>query len=192
MGLAPDDAFLKGANLNCDIEAIRASFSPEEIAAFERALPPHVAELFRTRHPAASWVSVRDMLALYAECFERLCGRDLGRMRVVGRVSTGRDLKTVHRAFIKILSPSFVIRRASLVWRSSFKNWGDVCVVAETPTSVRFRFATMPGATAELWQMVAGGNDAISEAIRVREPKVVISEGGGAGDDFAVIDITWR
>jgi len=62
-------------------------------------------------------------------------------MREVGRFAAEHDLKTIHRLFLRLASPAYVIERSAGFWRR-FQDSGTWSVVREPPNRMR---ATLSG-----------------------------------------------
>lgn len=62
-------------------------------------------------------------------------------MTAVGRHAAERDLKTIHRLFLRMANPAFVVERSTGYWRR-FQDSGEWSVERESPTRMR---ATLRG-----------------------------------------------
>jgi hypothetical protein len=108
-----------------------------------------------------------------------------------GKGATLKNFRTVHKVFVQILNPSWVIRRGGAVWGSYYRDFGGPPEVVESgDRRVVFRFFGV-GGHAAFWTSIMGSMEAICELTRVVNPKQKVLEGGGDGCDQLLLEIVW-
>jgi hypothetical protein len=93
-------------------------------------------------------------------------------IRRLGKASSARDMSTVHRFLLKLASPAFAISQAARIMGLYMKEHGSE-QIESSPGAVRMRLR-IPGASAELWEDVAGGTEAILEGTGVRQGQISV------------------
>jgi hypothetical protein len=94
---------------------------------------------------SVGWYEIRLSDAVNRAMVDVLGGGDMDVIRALGRYSAEQDLTRVHRLFLRLANPAYVIERLTEFW-ARFQDSGKWTVVRETPTRAR---ATLEGWGAE-------------------------------------------
>ncbi len=144
-------------------------------------------------HPptASEWLDVRHFLAMMDAPRKAALSNWQALAYDSGYAATRRTFKTVHRVFIQMLDPAWVIRRTGNAWGSYYKDFGGPPDVVESSAKhVLLRFHGT-GAHAAFWHHIRGGLGAICELTRLKEPKQTLVDGGVDGCDEMLVRIDW-
>jgi hypothetical protein len=119
---------------------------------------------------------------------ETIGGRPEGVMEACGRFAAERDLRTIHRLFLRLANPAYVIERSAGFWRR-FQDSGTWSVVRTPPNRVRATLRDW-GSTEELtcvrlgaymfrlFQLVGANNGKLDRiACRARGDDACVFEG---------------
>jgi hypothetical protein len=136
------------------------------------ALPTYVADAFRYHSIISSgWYPMDWYTELLRTAVSIAPGVPL-LLRRLGKASSAHDMTTVHRFLLKLASPTLAISQVPRILGLYMKEH-DSEQIESVPGAVRIRIR-IPGASAELWEDVAGGAEAILEATGVRRPQLSI------------------
>jgi hypothetical protein len=109
----------KGAGFNSLVAVLRDDFlSAEQLAELLRKLPAETAEAIQTPPLPMAWIPCTRYGDLLSGVLEHSFRGDEERVVELGRRAFLYDLKTLYRVFIKLMSPGFVIDRASRIWQT--------------------------------------------------------------------------
>jgi hypothetical protein len=113
---------VKGTALAVVTDFIRGKFGPEGLERWLGALAPEAARAYREGIQINHWYPLRE---LYLEPTAVMCqlffGGDPGAAREIGRFSADFALKGVYKAFVKMTSVNFFIKRASLLMTTYYQ-----------------------------------------------------------------------
>lgn len=113
---------VKGTALAVVPDFIRERFGPEGLERWLAALEPQAAQAYRDGIQINHWHSLREF---YLEPTKTMCqmffGGDPGAAREIGRFSAEFALKGVYKAFVKLTSVNFFIKRASLLMTTYYQ-----------------------------------------------------------------------
>jgi hypothetical protein len=107
----------------------------------------------------------------------------------MGAEMTKRDLGGIYRAFLRIVSPRFVLSAGSRIFSTYFRP-GSMRVVETRSGFVRVVFDGCAGFDRNMWQDVLGGCQATLEAAGANAVRLHI-EGGGGDRDTQTTAIAW-
>jgi hypothetical protein len=109
----------KGAGFNSLVAVLKNEFlSAEEFAGLVRKLPPETAEAIQTPPLPMQWIPCARYGDLLSGVLKHAFRGDEERVVELGRRAFLYDLKTLYRVFIKLMSPGYIIDRASRVWHT--------------------------------------------------------------------------
>jgi hypothetical protein len=137
--VAPPTA--KGAGFNSIVAILRDELlSAEEFAGFVRKLPPETAEAIQTPPLPMEWIPCARYGDLLSGLLKHAFRGDEERVVELGRRAFLYDLKTLYRVFIKLMSPGYVIDRASRIWLTYNRDNGALSArkVGETRCEVHY------------------------------------------------------
>jgi hypothetical protein len=115
----------KAAGFNSVVAVLRdALLGPDEFGAVMARLPAETAEAIRSPPLPVQWIPCERYGDLVATALKYGFAGDEEKLVEMGRRAFLHDLKTLYRVFIKFMSPSYVIRRASSLWLTYNRNNG--------------------------------------------------------------------
>lgn len=154
-----------------------------------RALPSELrTALANGAIVAGGWYPVAWKCALH-DAGKRVTG-DANLAWVMGREMTLRDLQGVYRAFVRVVSPRFVLSFGAQLF-SSYLRPGAMRVLENRKGFVRVAFAGCEGFSRDLWQDVLGGCEGALSAAGARLIRLRVEEGGREGDGHATVVAWW-
>lgn len=109
----------KGTAFFHDQEYTLRTYGPEAWAQVLHAMPPTAAEA-RSGIVAVGWYD--DALLVQTLCAVEavLRERDPQIIETLGRYAAEQDLTRIHRVFLRMATPAFVLERATNLWRRFF------------------------------------------------------------------------
>lgn len=110
--------------------------------------------------------------------------------RQFGRRAGKMNFTTVHRAFLRVLAPEWVIARASRVY-GQYVSAGTMRIVESKSGMVRAVFEGCVGYDRNIWQSTIGQCEAVLELCGARNVRVRIHEGGEDGDEHLELSAFW-
>jgi hypothetical protein len=181
----------KGAGFNSVVAVLRdGMLGPDDFATLVRRLPPETATAIKTPPLSVQWIPCERYGELVSTALVHAFDGDEEQLVEMGRRAFLHDLKTVYRVFIKLLSPGFVIDRASRLWLTynrdngllTAKRVGDRCCEVSYEKIV----AVYPG----FWSYQRGCLLAAVQATGYPDVTVVISRPGDAQGN-AMFTVDW-
>jgi hypothetical protein len=117
----------KGAGFNSIVAVLRDEFlKGEEFAGLVRKLPAETAAVIQTPPLPMEWIPCARYGDLLSGVLKHSFRGDEQRVVELGRRAFLYDLKTLYRVFIKLMSPGFVIDRASRIWQTYNRDNGSL------------------------------------------------------------------
>jgi hypothetical protein len=109
---------------------------------------------------------------------------------IMGEEMTRRDLSGIYRAFLRVVSPRYVLSAGSRIFSTYFRP-GSMRVVERRSGFVRVAFNECMGFDRNLWQDTLGGCQATLEAAGASTVRLRLESGGGDGDSVATAVAWW-
>jgi hypothetical protein len=107
----------KAAGFNSVVASLRdGMLDAEAFAKVIGKLPPETAAAIKTPPLSVQWIPCERYGDLVSSALVHGFGGDEERLVEMGRRAFLHDLKTVYRVFIRLMSPGFVIDRATKLW----------------------------------------------------------------------------
>ncbi|MGZ3405304.1 MAG: hypothetical protein ACXVAN_02590 [Polyangia bacterium] len=181
----------KAAGFNSVVAVLRDDLlGADAFAAVVGKLPPATAEAIKSPPLPVSWIPCERYGDLVSSALVHGFGGNEERLVEMGRRAFLHDLKTVYRVFIKLMSPGFVIDRATKLWLTynrdngllTARQLGDRCAEVSYEKIV----AVYPG----FWSYQRGCLLAAVQATGYTKATVVVSRPGDANGN-AKFKIDW-
>jgi uncharacterized protein (TIGR02265 family) len=185
---APPEA--KANGFNTTVRVLQAMLSPAAFARVVEALPPETAELIAHKPLPLAWLPVERYGDLIATALRVGFGGEEERIVDVGRRMIVADLKTLYRMFIKLLSPQYVIERATKLWLTYNRNNGIVTLHEVGAQVCDVHYEDVRGIYPGHWAYQRGVICGIVEAAGYRHVAVKVLR-GGRNEHGAVLQVTW-
>lgn len=112
-----------------------------------------------------------------------------GLARTMGHEMTERDLKGIYRAFVRVVSPRFVLSLGAKIFGTYFRP-GSFEVVERRRGFTRVEFRKCYGFDENIWRDVAGGCEATLEIAGAKSVRFHV-EAGGLDGDHAMTAVAW-
>ena len=156
------------------------------------AMPPDTRGLIDRPPVPSQWLSVTHFLAMIDSPRRATLANWQELAFGSGRAATKKTFKTVHRIFVQMLDPGWVIRRSAPAWGSYYRDFGGPPEIVEhSPAHVLFRFHGT-GAHEAFWQHIRGGMAAIGDLTRLKDPEQTLVSGGLDACDTMDLRIAWK
>lgn len=107
----------------------------------------------------------------------------------LGRRQMHRDLSTLYKALMHLVSPETVIKKAATIYGTYTKN-GQMSAKSIGKNRVEVRIDDLIEATTETWLYHVGSITGTLECTGAKNVSVKITEGGGRGR-YCVYEATW-
>jgi hypothetical protein len=109
---------------------------------------------------------------------------------IMGWEMTKRDLTGIYRAFLRVVSPRYVLSAGSRIFSTYFRP-GSMRVVETRSGFVRVAFSECRGFDRNLWHDTLGGCQATLEAAGANAVRIRAETGGGDGATAATVIAWW-
>jgi hypothetical protein len=137
---------------------------------------------------ASSWYPVEWKRAMHRAARE-VTG-EAGLAWIMGAEMTRRDLSGIYRAFMRVVSPRYVLSFGSQIFSTYFRP-GRMRVLENRDGFVRVRFEGCEGFNLDMWQDVLGGCEATLQAAGGKSVRLIIEEGLGRNDAEGQVVASW-
>jgi hypothetical protein len=104
--------------------------------------------------------------------------------------ATLHDLRGVYRILVSMLSPTFLMKRAPMVF-NRYYDTGRM-VIDAVPGIATARYEGCKGFDQLLWNDAIYGSSGVLEACGAKDVDFRIVSGGGDGDDGCIVRFIWR
>jgi hypothetical protein len=138
---------------------------------------------------ASGWYPVAWKCALH-EAGKRATG-EANLAWMMGHEMTVRDLRGVYRAFVRVVSPRFVLSLGAQLF-SSYLRPGNMRVLESRKGFVRVAFDGCQGFSRDLWQDVLGGCEGALSVAGARLIRLHVEAGARDGDTTARAVAWWN
>jgi hypothetical protein len=181
----------KGAGFNSLVAILRDEFlNADEFAGLVRKLPPETAEAIQTPPLPMEWIPCARYGDLLSGVLKHAFRGDEERVVELGRRAFLYDLKTLYRVFIKLMSPGFVIDRASRVWLTYNRDNGLLSARKLSETRCEVTYDKIRARYPGFWAHQRGCLLAAVQATGYPRATAVVSRPDD-GQGNAVITVDW-
>ena len=164
--------------------------TPDAYARYFAALPSEMQEIARRPLPPGAWVPLRLVNTQINLCTEIAFGGQLEVSTEFGRRTVHRNFKTVHKVFVRLLSPAFVLMRSNLVYRMYYRDNGTATAIRKGERDIEVHHQGIAFPSPAVWASSKGAAIGSLEVSRAKNPRVEIISGGGDSRD-CVFRCTW-
>ena len=180
----------KGIALRRALEHLQELHGPTAIARATADFPEELATAVSYGSiSASSWYPI-DWLSAIHKALCRLSNAGPELSRTIGRRSAERNFTTVHRAFISVLSPEFIIARATRVF-SSYYDTGQMRIVESRPGMSHAMWTGCKGFDRNLWEGTIGHCEGAMMLTGVENIRMRVDRGGSDNDDYMEATAFW-
>ena len=134
-------------------------------------------------------------LALYARLIRRLDGMhgqsDLGLVAELGRYEAEQDLTTIHRLFMRLANPAFVIEKAAEYWRR-FHDTGEFHVTRDGPTRLHGTLDGWGVVDSALCREVAAYISRLLELVGAKDVRIQHPRCRAHGEEVCAFVMNWK
>jgi predicted hydrocarbon binding protein len=135
------------------LKHLRDQVGREEMAKVLAGLPPDARAVFDTRIRKAAWYPYPAFVALLRAIDARCGSGDLTYCEQIGKAAADADLSTVFKVFVRMASPSWLIRACPRVW-GRYYEVGSMRATAWEPERTQVVIEGFPGIDpAHCWLM---------------------------------------
>jgi hypothetical protein len=135
----------------------------------------------------AGWIPIKWVRLMHkAIRDETNAGPDLPRR--FGRSAAKANFTTVHRAFLRVLSPEFVLGRASRIF-ATYVQKGEMRIIESRPGMVRATFSCCAGYDQNIWEATLGHCEGVLELCGATNIRVHIHAGGRDADEHLDVSV---
>jgi hypothetical protein len=162
----------------------------DAFAGIVRKLPPATAAAIETPPLPVKWIPCERYGDLVSAALLHGFGGDEERLVEMGRRAFLHDLKTLYRVFIKLLSPGYVITRASSLWLTYNRDNGRLTARQLDERSCEITYERIVAVYPGFWSYQRGCLLAAVQATGYPKATVVLSRADTHGN--AVFKADWR
>lgn len=155
-----------------------------------QAMPKELRDAIRY-HAIVSggWYSIswyQDLLKTIADS----SGEGLPMIRAIGRAATEKDLNRVYTTLLRWLNPTTIFGLYATLF-SRYYSQGALQVEEQGAGYLRIRLTQCTGFDANIWMEIFGSAVRLLELSGVKNLRARFADGGGNGQDFAVLEGHW-
>jgi hypothetical protein len=181
---------VKGSAFVGVLRAIEATKGKSFYDAALESLQGEGGEALRTKSVlAAGWYPCawyRDLLG----AAERAAGEGPAFVREIGRISTRESVSSVHRIFMRVMSPDTLIKQGARVFSSFYE--ASLKVVPIARGNVQIVWAECHGFDGNCWLDQLGAMDALVAMSGAKLPRLRLLSGGQADNPGMTVECLWR
>lgn len=185
-------AQVKGTAFKSRISYVQRHHGAEALdRVFAELEDRELAESLKKRAMPGGWYSFENYVDLL-RTIDRVCGTGSGTMfRPMGAQVAEDDLSTVYRIFMRVASPSFILKKASHIWRQYY-DVGELVVTRDQPDLAQFEICDMPNPDIAHCDSIAGWTQKCIEMTGASDVNVEHSTCRTRGDDQCIFEATWK
>ncbi len=136
-------------------------------------------------YPFAAYVDLN-------ECVDRVCGRGDGSLpRAMAAQVAEDDLASIYRAFLRVASPSFVLRHVGQIWKQ-YHDSGRVVVLRDEPAHVDLEVVGFDTPHHVHCDAVGGWMERCVQMTGVKGAKVTHPSCRARGADRCLYEVRWQ
>lgn len=155
------------------------------------SLPEELARTARhDRFIVGSWYPLSDY-ADFLHTAERVAAAGPELARTLGHASVMQDFRGIYRVLTAVLSPQFLLKRASAFF-NRYYDTGTLHIPEAGAGYMLAHYRGCRGFDRTLWMDVIGGSAGLLEACGAEQVVVDIVAGGGNGDEHCSVRGKWR
>jgi hypothetical protein len=182
---------VKGTAIRAIPEFIAAKFGKEGLNQWLNSLTENARKVYGGSILAGGWYPVTEVMV---EPTRKMCELffrgDLKGAREGGRFSAEKGLKGVYRIFVKLGSPEFLIRKASLIF-SSYYEPSEMKVVAQEDRKAVVHITKFPEPSAMIENRIVGWMEKALEISGCKRVDIRITQSLAKGAPYTEIVATW-
>ncbi|MCP4899554.1 MAG: hypothetical protein GY906_21520 [bacterium] len=157
---------------------------------FDQMKDQGCAASLKKRALPSGWYSFENYVDLL-ETIDRVCGKGDGSLfRGMASQVAQDDLSTIYRAFIRVASPAFVLKKASHIWRQYYDS-GDLQVLKDQPGEVLLEVCDMPNPQTAHCESISGWVEQCVRMTGAANAKVSHDSCRVRGDDRCIFNVRW-
>ena len=173
----------KGIGIRGYLDAVGSLHGSEARQKVLDALPQHVRRIAQDDSMRTKWVKVSDFFAVYDVVTKVLFDGDYSKLIEIGRQQVRNDMSSgIYRIFMKVISPSWAVKRAPMFWRL-YHDSGELIVEEKEPKHIIGR-VNYPIPHPGFWWDQIGSFVGVLEAAGAENVRWTITGGGGSNDTY--------
>jgi hypothetical protein len=181
----------KAAGFNSVVAVLRDGLlGAPAFAAVVDKLPPATVAAIKTPPLPVQWIPCERYADLVSMALVHGFGGDEEQLVEMGRRAFLHDLRTLYRMFIKLLSPGFVIGRASKLWLTYNRNNGLLTARQLDQHRCEVTYEKIVAVYPGFWSYQRGCLLAAVQATGYHKATVAVARAGGA-DGNARFTVDW-
>jgi len=153
---------------------------------------PDTRAVYDGRLDAAGTVRFPVVLDILGGVSERLAAKDPEVLFGMGRYNSEKDLSGTQKLVMRLLSPEWVLKMASLLWSQRVLEGGSFSVLKLAKGHVRATISGFPSPDELWWSYLRGWFTCAIHFAGGRDVDVMWVGGGKTPDDPAVYEARWR
>jgi hypothetical protein len=181
---------VKGLAIRRALEHLERLNGPDQLERAHRDFPDELATSARYgRIAVSSWYPLEWLRTVHA-ALRRMGNAGPELPRSLGRRSAYLNFKSVHRAFIAVLSPEFLIARAPRVF-ASYYDTGSMTIVESRSGMTHAIWSGCAGFDRNLWEGTLGHCEGALDLAGAGNIRMKIENGGNETDDYMEAIAFW-
>jgi hypothetical protein len=179
---APEEQNIKGIALRRLMENCEHFYGADAARRVLERLPEPVGNAVRFgRVVPGGWYPIAWLKTMH-KVVQEVTGTGPEVSRKFGRRTGQLNFTTVHRVFLSVLAPEWVMKRAARMFRLYVER-GDMRVVDSRDGMARAVFRGCRGFDRSIWEATLGQCEAVLALCGAKNIRMRIESGGGDGDD---------
>jgi hypothetical protein len=158
--------------------------------AVAERLEPRFREAFLSPPLPFVWKPLAYVAHIDHGIFSGPMERDLGQMRAFGEFISRHDLNALYRMFFKVGTPSFILKRANVIFCQYIRGGTLEPTVGSTSATIAMHDIVLPYYLCE--HGIPGWLQAAMQVAGARDATVQQSRCAHRGDSHCVLEVEWR
>lgn len=181
---------IRGTGPKAIVTFVSTTFGPQALERIRRELDPQALNIVDEGPLVSEWYDLAAFERLIAVA-DRLFGNGDGQLAFeMGRFSAHFGMGTVHKIFLKIGSPDFILNRAADVWQRYF-NAGRLEVTRVKPNHFRLALVDFGYVSQIFCLRISGWMQGVTELTMGPSGKAMHTRCHRKGDPHCEWDLTW-
>jgi hypothetical protein len=172
---------VKWIGLASFLEVARETIGNDAWAKLEERLPPETRSLLAAPPAPITWIDVDHYFAILDALTEHGGSRRGEIVREVARTMVARDLRGIHRLFVRMFSPEFIAKRAAALYGTYWRDHGEVRVEPTGPRTFEVVYEGLSNVRMPFIQAQMGAIEAALDASGIVGLRVTLQKTSAHG-----------
>jgi hypothetical protein len=180
----------KAQGLLSIIAILRERLSPESFRAMVEALPAPTRAVVDNPPLPMTWLPAEIYFDLLDTLDRKVWPNDPEQIVALGRERMKRDLKTIYKVLMHVMSVQAVLQKGSAIWHTYTRDVADMAVRQAGDREATVSYTNAALANPAFWHFQRGAVPGIIESGGAKNVSVRVIDGGGHAP-FCTLAVSW-